>query len=402
MQTALNSLGLKSFNGSINLSTSFTGKAGDVVLATGSVDQTGTYVFEVEPQGVGASRSKFANYWGVSNGNDTMFTLWNPTSAAQDILVTFYYADGSGKYDLPVHLGPQASSMIDMAILIAEHKPDPEGHVIPSNIQEGSAQFASAKGRNEEITLVIAAGIYNVANATCISDCISCCGVSNFNITPSWIICPVGGTMSFSFSAVDCNGFTVWPGFSSSNTTVMTVDSTYLTVTGVSTGQATLTADWGNVFTTSNGGLQQFCGISSCPTTLQQTWSTVFVNPTLQIISFNVNPATLTSSGSVTLTVDMQLLGTVTGNHPVTVNVSTASSSPMGNSVHYDATSKTIAITSATTSPVLQTFTVTPGAVFVTGTVLIGGSVTTSDTGIAILAPTPATNAQVTLNTTNP
>src|SRR5713226_7033368 len=42
MQAALNSAGLKSFNGSINLSTSFTGKAGDLVLATGSVDQTGS------------------------------------------------------------------------------------------------------------------------------------------------------------------------------------------------------------------------------------------------------------------------------------------------------------------------------------------------------------------------
>src|SRR5207249_8633850 len=67
IQAALSSVSLKNFNGSINLSTSFVGKAGDLVLASGSVDQSGTYVFEVGAQGVGRSQSKFANYWGVTN-----------------------------------------------------------------------------------------------------------------------------------------------------------------------------------------------------------------------------------------------------------------------------------------------------------------------------------------------
>src|SRR4029077_3243878 len=146
MQAVLTSAGLKSFNGSINLSTSFVGKDGDLVLASGSVDQTGSYVFEVGAQGVGRSQSKFANYWGVANGNDTMFSLWNPTGAGQDIAVTFYYGDGSGQYVLPLHLEAQASAMIDMAMLIMERKPDADGSVIPSNVQEGSAVFASAKG----------------------------------------------------------------------------------------------------------------------------------------------------------------------------------------------------------------------------------------------------------------
>src|SRR5947207_2338098 len=167
LQGPFTAAGLKNFNGSINLLVSFTGKGGDLVLASGSVDQTGTYVFEVEPQGIGPSHSKYTNYWGVSSGNDTMFTLWNPTDKAQDILATFYYADGSGKYTLPVHLDAQASTTIDMAMLITENKPDANGNVIPSNTQEGSAQFESAKGHRENITLVISGGIYNVAYATC-------------------------------------------------------------------------------------------------------------------------------------------------------------------------------------------------------------------------------------------
>src|SRR5205814_3333491 len=106
LQGPLTTAGLKNFNGSINLLVSFTGKEGDLVLASGSVDQTGTYVFEVEPQGVASSRSKYANYWGVANGNDTMYSLWNPSDTAEDIVATFYYGDGSGKYTLPVHLAP--------------------------------------------------------------------------------------------------------------------------------------------------------------------------------------------------------------------------------------------------------------------------------------------------------
>src|SRR5216683_4915476 len=244
LQGPLNAVGLKNFSGSINLSTSFTGKAGDLVLATGSVDQTGTYVFEVEPQGIGTSRSKFANYWGVAHGNDTMFSLWNPTDTPQDIVATFYYGNASGKYTVPVHLDAQASTMIDMAMLIAEIKPDADGNVIPPSVKEGSADFASANGRHEQITLVIAAGIYNVTNATCGGGCITCCGYSSFHISPSPILCPIGESMSCSALAVDCYGYEVYPSsWSSSNTSVMTVDSSG-NVTGVAVGSANITANF--------------------------------------------------------------------------------------------------------------------------------------------------------------
>src|SRR5260370_18007760 len=176
-----------------------------------------------------------------------MFSLWNPTGAAQDILVTFYYADGSGQYKLPVHLGPQASTMIDMAMLITEKKPDANGNVIPSSIQEGSAQFASAKGRTESITLVVAAGIYNVSTATCGGGCINCCGDSGFTVSPNPIFCPIGDSMQCSSYGVDCNGLDVYPfSWSSSNTAVMTVDGSG-NVHGVSAGSAAITANFGSV-----------------------------------------------------------------------------------------------------------------------------------------------------------
>ena len=269
LQGPLTAAGLKNFNGSINLSASFTGKAGDLVLATGSVDQTGTYVFEVEPQGVGSSRSKYSNYWGVANGNDTMYSLWNPTDKAQDIAATFYYGDGSGKYILPVHLDPQASTMIDMAMLIMEKKSDANGNLIPSSVQEGSAEFSSAKDRREMITLVIASGIYNVATATCQEGCINCCGVTeqpgtNPQVTPNPFSCALGGSVGLGGSAEDCSGQYYSPdtnGWTSSDTSVATVDSVG-NVTCVGAGSVTISASWSNMVEATG----QLCGPPSCPT----------------------------------------------------------------------------------------------------------------------------------------
>ena len=270
MQAAITSAGLDNFNGSVNLSVAFTGKAGDLLMASGSVDQTGTYVFEVEPQGVGSSRSKYSNYWGVTNGNDTMYSLWNPTDTPQDIAATFYYGDGSGKYILPIHLEPQASAMIDMAMLIMEKKPDANGNLIPSSIQEGSAEFSSAKDRREMITLVIAGGLYNVATATCGGTCFQCCGVTvthspaNPQVYPTPFSCLPGDTVALSGSAEDCSGAYYSPdtnGWTSDNTSVATVDGSG-NVTCKAAGSVNINATWSNMVATTS----QVCGAPSCPT----------------------------------------------------------------------------------------------------------------------------------------
>jgi hypothetical protein len=210
-----------------------------------------------------------------------MFSLSNPTDQPADILATFYYADGSGKYTLPVHLEAQASAMIDMAMLIAEHKPDSDGNVIPSNVQEGSAQFASAKGRNDTITLVIAGGIYNVVDATCGLSCINCCGDSNFGVSPNPIYCPIGGSMQCGVTTVDCQGYSVFPSsWSSSNTAVMTVNSSGV-LTGVSVGSANITAiySFAPVYT------GQICGGQNCPTGSPQPSAPGDTTPRIDSIS---------------------------------------------------------------------------------------------------------------------
>jgi len=286
LQGPLDAAGLKNFNGSINLSVSFMGKGGDLVFASGSVDQTGTYVFEVESQGVASSRSKYSNYWGVANGNDTMYSLWNPTDQAEDILATFYYGNGSGKYTLLVHLDSQASTMIDMAMLIMERKPDADGNLIPSSIQEGSADFSSAKDHREMITLVLAGGLYNVATATCGEQCFQCCGVTeqpgtNPQVTPNPFSCAVGDSITLSGSAEDCQGYYYPPatnGWTTSDSSVATVDGSG-NVTCKAPGSVTISASWSNMVATTG----QVCGAPSCPTYNPGAPAQGTVTPSLQL-----------------------------------------------------------------------------------------------------------------------
>ncbi len=241
------SLGLERFSGSINLEVSFTGHGGDLVLATGSVDQTGTYVFEVLPEAVGKSFGKQDALWTVASGFDTMYTLWNPTDRGQDFVATFFYGDGSGKYELPIHLGGQGSITIDMARLIAAGQPDPLGHVIPASVQQGSTEFVSAKGRMAWMTLVVSANVFNVQNATCGACWINCCGFSAFTVSPSTFSCPVGLAIQLAATATDCTGgvtdFTSSCTWSSNNTAVGTVNSTGL-VNGVSPGSCGIAAQF--------------------------------------------------------------------------------------------------------------------------------------------------------------
>src|SRR5260370_11892219 len=62
LQGPLNAAGLKNFNGSINLSTSLTGRAADLVLATGTGAQTETYVFKTKPPAPHRPPTKLTTY----------------------------------------------------------------------------------------------------------------------------------------------------------------------------------------------------------------------------------------------------------------------------------------------------------------------------------------------------
>ena len=102
------------------------------MVDTVSVDQTGNYTMPFPVQSLDETLSELSPFWTVADGWDTMYMLWNWTDEAEDIVVTFYYSDGSGHLKLPVHLEAQGSATIDMAKVIAAGQPDAERDVVPA------------------------------------------------------------------------------------------------------------------------------------------------------------------------------------------------------------------------------------------------------------------------------
>ncbi len=323
MRSILKSAGLAKFSGMVNLSVSYTGHTGDLLLASGSVDQTGTYVFEVEPQGVGPSNRKIGSYWSVADGNDTMFNLWNPTDSAQDITATFYYGDGSGKYTLPVSLMPQGSTMIDMGMLIAERMPDANKNVIPATVVQGSVSFISSD-EIKRMNLIIAAGTFNVETATCGRICVNCCAIRTPVLLPPNPSVPVGHTLQGSASGLDCTGVDeplAVGSWSSSETTVATVNSSGL-MSGVAAGTATISGQLGDM-TTEDGLL---CANNTPP--ICQFGNPLLETPvTVPPVIRAVSPAKGSVGASTTVTISGSGFGTspsVSAGSGITVSVNSA------------------------------------------------------------------------------
>jgi len=115
---------LKNFNGLLNLVLEIQAPQDSVLLSSGSVDQTYTYVFEVIPNAAKVSGSKNLGYWSTANGDDTMVTMWNPADEAQDFIFKIFFT--GGHYLLPVHLGPRATYMFNLSEIIDSQSPDSE------------------------------------------------------------------------------------------------------------------------------------------------------------------------------------------------------------------------------------------------------------------------------------
>jgi len=321
LYSILDEAGMKLFNGSINLGFSYTGQGGDLIVATGSVDQTGSYVFEVRPQGIGQSIGRISGYWSVENGNDAMFSAWNPTDEPEDITATLYYGDGSGTYHLPIHLAPRASASVDVAMLVRDKMPDIDGKIIPSNIRDGSASFDTAEkdpaayDGKKLVTAVISGAVFNVAEATCGMVCTYCNGYNNWVIIPGTIYDAVGTSSSAIAQATDSYGNkqTMSGGsWSSSNTGIMTVSSG--NTQGISTGQVSINDLFNSVLVYQG----QFCVNESmpdnCPTGSAGPSGPGNVTPRIDALS--------PSRGLIGTAFDVIILGSGFGSNPV-VNAQT-------------------------------------------------------------------------------
>ena len=239
----VSSAGLKNFSGSMNLVLDTNGPQGALLLSSGSVDQTHTYVFEVIPRGISPSAAKGLPYWSTGNGDDTMITIWNPADEAQDFVFTLFYT--GGHYGYPIHLEPRTTQSLNISEIIHSRIPDADGNLIPLSVQSGSAEISGPQGENQEILVVIDAGIYNVRKATCGTlYCSTCDGETAAWINLNPFTVAVGNsiqqTSGYEYNTGTQYDTTSSSSWSSSNTSVATV-STGLT-NGVSVGSATLTS----------------------------------------------------------------------------------------------------------------------------------------------------------------
>jgi hypothetical protein len=239
MTTLLTQVGLSNLNGYLNLEASFKGGVGDLLVATGSVDQTGTYVFAVEPVVEQKTKSKIVCYWNTLADTDTMLALWSFSKQDQELTLRLFYADSH--YDLPVHLPANASTMMSFESIIREQKPDASGQIIPSNVTEGSAVLMGARNSLDDIYVASAESEFNVRTATCSGNCQSCVGVEEFFFSPDPVMFARSQTQMMDVTLIMTSGgggpvgpLSTW---SSNNTAIATVSNTSPNV-GMATGVA--------------------------------------------------------------------------------------------------------------------------------------------------------------------
>jgi Bacterial Ig-like domain (group 2) len=321
--------GPKNFNGSFNIAFETMARRGSLVMSSGSVDQTGTYVFEVGPRGVGESASKSLQQWSTGNGDDTMVTVWNPTDEVQDFIFTLFFE--GGHYLLPLHIQPRETRSFDVSEIIQNQVPDAEGNLVPSTVHQGTAKIAGSQAENQHILVALDAGIYNVRKATCSQSCQECDGYNNFYVVDATFSVAVNGTHQESAMAQYHSGLiynmTSGSNWSSNKTTVATVGTGL--VTGKAAGSATITATFSNepvdagyictggnpcpVSTFQNTGGGSVCGFSITPTTgtaqdcttgkLNSITFNAIVYPTS--CSFNASQSTCTTPTTATGSIDL-------------------------------------------------------------------------------------------------
>jgi hypothetical protein len=234
---------LKNFNGLLNLVLEIQAPQDSVLLSSGSVDQTYTYVFEVIPNAAKVSGSKNLGYWSTANGDDTMVTMWNPADEAQDFIFKIFFT--GGHYLLPVHLGPRATYMFNLSEIIDSQSPDSEGNLIPLAVHDGSAQISGTQGENQLILVSVDVGTYNVRKATCAYRCITCNGATSWAMSVIPFATGIGGstqlTLKDTWNTGAQHDITKASTWSSSATSIATVSAGL--VNGVAVGSVTINGE---------------------------------------------------------------------------------------------------------------------------------------------------------------
>ena len=246
LMSLLSAFGPKNFNGSFNLALDTNAKPGSLLVASGSVDQTNSYVFEVNTEFIAEGGGRSLQYWSIGNGDDTMVTVWNAADDAQDFVITLFFA--GGRYALPLHLEARATRMFNISEIVHNQIPDADGSIIPADVHEGGFKISGSRAENESILVGIEAGTYNVRKATCGMVCETCNGYTGMFIIDSPFGVAVSATHQLnSYGNWNTGGqytMTSSGPWSSDHTNIATVSVGL--VSGVSSGSATATFTYYN------------------------------------------------------------------------------------------------------------------------------------------------------------
>jgi len=212
-----------------NLSVAFRGRNEDLLLEAGSVDQTLSYVFQVNPAAEAPTVNRIFCFWSIEGDTSSMISVWNYADKPQDATLTLYYSGGT--YRIPVHLEPRRSFNLDLMTLVRSRKPDMDGHLIPDYIKTGSATLVGPKGELDRMHVVTSASVYNVRNGTCFPICENCGGI-------------VSVSVSLSPTTISANN-----GLSSGVATITTASGTETATSGdwASDDDSVATADGGDI-----------------------------------------------------------------------------------------------------------------------------------------------------------
>jgi hypothetical protein len=110
----------------ITLSVTYESQDSDLLLQAGSVDQTGNYVFDVEPTGALSTSSKPIRYWTADGPFDTMVSFYN-TSATDAVVNLTLFFNETGRYVIPIHLKGNGQLELNIGDYVRRQQPDAEG-----------------------------------------------------------------------------------------------------------------------------------------------------------------------------------------------------------------------------------------------------------------------------------
>jgi hypothetical protein len=124
-----------------------------------------------------------------------------------------------------------------MASLVHSRVPDPSGTLIPSNIDSGSAVLAGAGGETDTISVAVSASVFNVRNATCGGQCVTCNGATEAAFDPGSYAEAVAGTAQ-SQMQVTWNTGNVYTNPSGTNWSISNSSIATINTSGMMTGQS--------------------------------------------------------------------------------------------------------------------------------------------------------------------